>query len=137
MTLVARQSGFFAWQINLGHSVVHDQEPGRLTLLAGGARLHALDATALDPFVGLSLGAEYVRRPSHGDEGFNLATELVFGLHWLVSETIGLGPTLSFRQGFRRVTSCDGFSGCGSWYSERDRWVALGLELSLGFGAPL
>jgi hypothetical protein len=136
LTLLARRSGFFAWQFNLGHSSVSGDRPAQLTLFAAGARLHALDDTALDPFVGLKLGAEYVSQPTQRGS-FNLATELTFGVTWLVAEGIGIGPTLSFRQGFRRITSCSNFGGCGSWYSQHDRWVALGLELSLGFGQPL
>jgi hypothetical protein len=137
LTLLARPSEFFAWQLNIAESAVAGDSPARLAFVGGGARLYALERGRWDPFVGLSLGAEYARRSSR-QKSFNLATELSFGLSWLVTERVQLNHVLNFRQGFRRVRSCGGgFGGCGSWLSQHDRWVALGIELSFALGEPL
>jgi len=129
LTLGWRLSPHFAWNLSFERSDIGEQH---VPYAALGARVFAWDSGWLDPYLGLSLGAEHHDTQPH----LNLATMLEFGLGLGVTSDITLAPTLRLRQGPVRDADCGGAGrrSCG-WSAMGERWLYLGLALNVALGA--
>lgn len=121
----------YAWALAVERTAVGDSDVWFGSL---GALVYAFEDGPFDPYLGLDLGLESTGRSG----GVQLAGTISFGLHLYLLEQVEFGPFLKLRHSERRWSTCPRTTrSCDdAWSATGERWLMLGLALSVPLGAP-